>query len=220
VWIFGYGSLMWRPDFPYVERARARVTGYHRAFCVASTHHRGTEARPGLVLGLDRGHACVGVAYRVADADAASTLNYLRVRELIYGVYREAHVPALLRDGSHREVTALAYIVERAHPSYVGRLSSQRQIELIRAAKGLSGTNLDYLINTVRHLRELAIREPQLERLAGRAAGYAFHMVPEGLVRPAAAAMRSTFARRPAPGLQQLTLSARRRFIHRLRVPG
>jgi cation transport protein ChaC len=218
VWIFGYGSLMWRPDFPYVERSRAAVIGYHRAFCVASTHHRGTEARPGLVLGLDRGQTCVGVAYRVAEEHSAATLQYLRVRELIYGVYREAHVPVLLKDGTHREVSALAYIVERAHPSYMGRLKPFQQVSLIRGGKGISGTNLDYLINTVRHLRELAIPEPHLDRLAALAAGYAFHSAPKGLVRPAAAAMCATYARLPSPGVRQLALPERRRFVHRLRL--
>lgn len=216
MWIFGYGSLMWRPDFPYVERSRATVTGYHRAFCVASTHHRGTEARPGLVLGLDRGQACVGVAYRVAEEHCVETLRYLRVRELIYGVYREAHVPVLLGDGTHREVTAVAYIVERAHPSYMGGLKPAQQVSLIRGARGISGTNLDYLINTVRHLRELAIPEPQLDRLASVAAGYAFHSAPDRLIRPAATAMCKTFARLPSPAVRQLALSERRRFVHRL----
>lgn len=217
IWVFGYGSLMWRPAFPFVERARATITGYHRAFCVASTHHRGTEQRPGLVLGLDRGRACVGVAYRVAAADAAHTVAYLRVRELIYGVYREARVHAHLHTDPHRDVQALAYIVERAHPSYMGRLPSARQIELIRGARGGSGTNLDYLINTVRHLRELDIREPALDRLAARAGGYACQVAPGALVRPAAAALRAEWARRPV-AVHRLRLPERRRFGHRLRV--
>ncbi len=217
IWIFGYGSLMWRPEFPHVERTQATVVGYHRAFCVASTHHRGTEARPGLVLGLDRGGTCVGVAYRVAGAHAAATLDYLRKRELIYGVYREAHVTARLHTDPHRDVTAIAYIVERAHPSWMGRLAPQRQIALIRGARGLSGTNLDYLINTVRHLRELGIVEAALERLAARAAGYAYHARPVGLVRPAATALHAVWQRRPMQ-TRQLCLAERRRFMHRIRM--
>ena len=219
IWIFGYGSLMWRPEFAYAERAQAIVLGYHRAFCVASTHHRGTEARPGLVLGLDRGGTCVGVAYRVAGVDAAATLAYLRLRELIYGVYREARVTARLETSPHCDVSAIAYIVERAHPSWMGRLAPERQIELIRGARGLSGANLDYLINTVRHLRDLAIVEPTLERLAARAAGYAYHATPVGLVRPAAAALHAAWARRPV-ATRQLRLEERRRFMHRIRIAG
>ena len=217
VWIFGYGSLMWRPEFPYVERAQATVLGYHRAFCVASTHHRGTEARPGLVLGLDRGRTCVGVAYRVAGPDAATTLTYLRARELIYGVYRETHVAARLDTDPHRDVSAIAYIVERAHPSWMGQLAPMRQIDFIRGARGISGTNLDYLINTVRHLRDLGIAEPALDRLAARAAGYAYHATPVGLVRPAATALQAAWSRRPVAA-HRLRLAERRRFMHRIRM--
>lgn len=219
LWIFGYGSLMWRPEFPYEENVRATVAGYHRDFCVASTHHRGTEARPGLVLGLDRGRACVGVAYRVAAAHAPAVLAYLRERELIYGVYRETRMPARLADGSHREVDVLAYIVEPRHPSYMGRLPLRQRVVLIRGARGLSGTNLDYLINTVRHLRELAISEPALDRLASIAAGYALNVDENAMARPAAAALRTAWARLPLPA-RPLPLSERRRFMHRLRLSG
>ena len=92
LWVFGYGSLMWRPDFAFAERHRARLDGYHRCFCITSTHHRGSHARPGLVLGLDRGGTCEGVVYRVAAGQAAHVRAYLRRRELINGVYREALV--------------------------------------------------------------------------------------------------------------------------------
>ena len=131
IWIFGYGSLMWRPDFAYEVRARAVVDGYHRAFCIRSTHHRGTDQRPGLVLGLDRGRSCTGIAYRVSHANAPAILAYLRQRELIYGVYRESVVTARLSievgtvPGAgtvHPTVQALAFTVEREHPSYVGVL--------------------------------------------------------------------------------------------------
>ena len=164
LWVFAYGSLMWRPGFAYAEARRARLTGYRRAFCIYSVHHRGTPERLGLVLGLDRGGVCEGVAYRIAAADAAAVKTYLRARELVNGVYREAVVPVELE---HRpaEVTALAYIVERAHPTYAGRLPLGLQARLIRGARGLSGANLDYLVSTVRHLQEIGIRERELERL-------------------------------------------------------
>ena len=84
---------MWRPGFAFAEARRARVVGYRRCFCIYSVHHRGTPERLGMVLGLDRGGACEGIAYRIAGADVAETLRYLRARELINGVYREAHVP-------------------------------------------------------------------------------------------------------------------------------
>ena len=108
LWVFAYGSLMWRPGFPHLESCRARLDGYHRAFCISSTHHRGNAKRPGLVLGLDRGGACEGVVYRVAADQAGGVLTYLRERELISGVYCETHVPVMLHDADRRVVTALA----------------------------------------------------------------------------------------------------------------
>jgi cation transport protein ChaC len=165
LWVFGYGSLMWRPGFAYEEAQHARLTGYRRCFCIYSVHHRGTTERPGMVLGLDRGGACEGIAYRVAAATAAETTRYLRAREQVNGVYRETHVPVELITGPHREVLALAYIVERAHPNYAGQLPLAVQARLIHGARGRSGANLDYLISTLRHLTELGIRDRELERL-------------------------------------------------------
>ncbi len=167
LWVFAYGSLMWRPGFPFAEVARARVTGYSRRFCVASVHHRGSAERPGLVLGLDRGGVCEGLVYRVPAAQARATLAYLREREQVNGVYREVRVEAEIEGRSHAPVLAVAYLVERAHPSYVGRLPLACQARLITGARGLSGVNLDYLVNTLRHMRELGIRERELERLLG-----------------------------------------------------
>lgn len=167
-WIFGYGSLMWSPGFAYEEARRARLAGFHRAFCVYSIHYRGTERQPGLVLGLDRGGVCDGIAFRVAPEAHAATLAYLRRRELIYGVYREALVPIDLAHGpgeAPRTVWATTYIAERCHPAYAGVLPLRREAHLIRRSAGQGGTNLDYLISTRGHLREFGIREPRLERL-------------------------------------------------------
>ena len=167
-WIFGYGSLMWSPGFSFAEARRAKLAGFHRAFCVYSIHYRGTERRPGLVLGLDRGGACDGIAFRVAPEARKATLAYLRARELIYGVYREALLPV---DLAHTEcepprtVWATAYIAERCHPAYAGRLPLAREAHLIRRSIGRGGTNLEYLLSTRRHLLDLGIREPRLERL-------------------------------------------------------
>jgi cation transport protein ChaC len=168
-WVFGYGSLMWNPGFPFEEARRARLTGYHRAFCVYSIHYRGTTRRPGLVLGLDRGGVCDGIAFRVAPEFSHTTLTYLRRRELVYGVYREALMPLDLQHLSESEpgrtVWAVAYIAERAHPAYSGTLPLTRQAQMIRGAAGRAGTNLDYVLNTRRHLADLGIREPNLDRL-------------------------------------------------------
>lgn len=187
-WIFGYGSLMWNPGFTFVEARRARLTGYHRAFCIYSVHYRGTERHPGLVLGLDRGGVCDGMAFRIAPENRDDVLAYLRRRELIYGVYREALVPIHLHhesappplsspsDGSRpcamppsaenaRTVWATAYIAERAHPAYAGMLPPQRTASLIRRSAGHGGTNLDYFLSTLCHLETLGIAEPGLYRL-------------------------------------------------------
>lgn len=219
-WIFGYGSLMWRPDFAFVERAKATITGYHRAFCIASTMHRGTPERPGLVLGLDRGRACTGVAYRISPTAGAAVMAYLRARELIYGVYRETRLVADLADGaSQGQARVVAYTVERAHPSYTGVLSLGQQARIIRGAGGQSGANLDYLINTVRHLQALGIRERALERLLGVAAGHVAHSPGDGLSRPFAAGLRSVAQRRQSP-VVRVPQGDQRRFGYRVRLDG
>lgn len=165
LWVFAYGSLMWRPGFSFCEVTKARVVGYSRRFCVTSVHHRGSARRPGLVLGLDRGGSCEGLAYRVPGERVAQTLEYLREREQVNGVYREVRVEVRLEEAARAPVLAVAYLVERAHPSYAGRLCLARQAQLICGARGISGVNLDYLVNTCRHMRELGIRDRELERL-------------------------------------------------------
>lgn len=216
IWIFGYGSLMWRPDFPFEERVQARVDGYHRCFCIRSTHHRGSRDRPGLVLGLDRGRMCIGVAYRIASVNAAATISYLRERELIYGVYRETAVMAQLDGANQRQVNALAYTAERRHPNYAGRMSLQEQALQIRGARGKSGDNLDYLFNTVRHLQRLGIRERELERLLGVAGAIVGRGDPAALVRTSAAGMRKAWCRSIVG--EPMALAEQRRFGYRLRL--
>ena len=181
LWIFGYGSLMWRPGFAFLEARMALLDGYHRAFCIYSVHHRGTAARPGLVLGLDKGGQCLGVAYRIAPDATGATLLYLRAREQVTGVYREDHRTVVLRDdvmpesrrAAHHDggqrtsarVFACCYVVERAHPQYSGRLALTRQADIIRSAHGMSGANAAYLGSTVDHLLQLDVRDRELERL-------------------------------------------------------
>jgi len=168
LWVFGYGSLMWQPGFDFADRVPAAVVGAHRALCIYSFHHRGTIERPGLVLGLDEGGACQGVAYRVEPAQRNATLAYLREREQITAVYVEATKPVSLLDRSGREIEAVCYMADRKHPQYAGRLSLERQAELVLAAAGLSGTNIDYVLNTVRHLEEAGVHDTTLAALAAR----------------------------------------------------
>lgn len=167
LWVFGYGSLMWRPDFPHRERAQAILHGAHRALCVISHIHRGTRERPGLVLGLDHGGACHGVAFRIAPNDTDDVIAYLRAREQVTMVYREVTRPIRLIAGRQR-VEALCYLVDRAHEQYAGTLSLEEQERLVRQGVGQSGANPDYVFNTVRHLSELGIRDRHLEALAAR----------------------------------------------------
>jgi cation transport protein ChaC len=216
-WIFAYGSLMWRPGFGFVEAAHARLTGYHRSFCIHSTHHRGSAERPGLVLGLDRGKVCSGIAYRISGDQAESIIGYLRKRELVSGVYREALLPVTLAGEVRREVLALAFIVERAHPSYVARLSLAEQARLIRGAKGISGANLDYLANTMRHLQELGIRERSLERLLVLTGPYIARAPGAPLESPRAAALLRACRDRPVR-VRRMPPAERRRFLYRTRL--
>lgn len=220
LWIFGYGSLMWRPGFTHVESARARLTGYSRRFCVASVHHRGSAVRPGLVLGLDRGGVCDGVAYRVAAGDALSVLGYLRAREQVNGVYREALLPIEIEGAPTRMVRAVTYLVERAHPSYAGHLPLKAQARLIRGARGRSGVNLDYVINTLGHMGLLGIRERELERLMVELGVFFARGGDNGLQSARAEALRRVALRHgPADGLvRRMRPDVRRRFGYRQKI--
>ncbi|MDY0881356.1 gamma-glutamylcyclotransferase [Dongia soli] len=161
--VFAYGSLMWRPDFPFAEIWQATLFGYHRTFCILSTHYRGSSACPGLVLGLDRGGMCIGRLYRVAAADAPAVATYLHEREMISGCYLPKWVN-VRREDSVRQ-TALAYVADPHHEQYAGKLEDDAIIEMIVKACGSAGKNIDYLRNTVCHLDELGIRETRLHRI-------------------------------------------------------
>ena len=162
-WVFGYGSLMWRPGFPVADRRAAILHGRRRAFCIYSVHHRGTYDRPGLVLGLAAGGATRGVAYRVGEADWPDVYAYLREREQPTETYLEAWRQVRFADGASR--LGLVFLSDHAHPQWAGALSLERQAELIAGATGLSGRNPDYLRDLVRHLREEGIRDAGMDRL-------------------------------------------------------
>jgi cation transport protein ChaC len=169
LYVFGYGSLMWRPGFPYVARALATVRGRHRRLCVYSWVHRGTRERPGLVLGLDRGGACRGVVFTVAPADADDVLAYLRAREQVTSVYLERVVPAVLSDGTI--LPALTYVVDRRHPQYAGALHVETIVGIVSGAVGRSGPNEEYVLSTADHLAEEGIHDPRLHAVAARLRG-------------------------------------------------
>lgn len=185
IWVFGYGSLMWNPGFPYAEVRPAHLHGYHRAFCLYSEHYRGTPERRGLVLGLDRGGSCVGRAFRVAAADAAAAMDYLIAREMFghaVDVYALKWLPVRLGSepianaggsastGEGRvsrgvSVHAACFVVNPAHDHYAGKLSPARIAEIVAGASGHSGTNRDYLANTIAHLDELGIADGPLHKV-------------------------------------------------------
>lgn len=164
LWIFAYGSLMWRPDFVYEEQRKARLFGFHRALCIYSHHYRGTPERPGLVLGLDRGGSCVGLCFRIAAKAAAATLAAVRERELVTSVYAEIAAPVRLDDGRRR--MAVTYVASRDHPQYAGALPLPELMRFVTQGRGASGPNLDYIRNTHRHLVELGIVDPTLTALS------------------------------------------------------
>ena len=166
LWVFGYGSLMWRPGFDFIEQAPARLIGEHRALCVYSWDHRGTPEKPGLVLGLDRGGACRGIAFRVAAKQRAATIAYLREREQTTGVYHEVMRSVWLDNDARERVSALAYVVDRGHVQYAGRLSLQQQLHFVRQGHGRSGANSDYVLSTVQAIEAEGFRDPQLHQLA------------------------------------------------------
>ena len=163
LWVFGYGSLMWRPGFDHDEVRPALLRGYHRAFCVYSVVYRGTPARPGLVLGLDRGGSCRGRAYRVAARHADRVIAYLDAREQVTAVYLRRRVT--IEIGAARRVPAVTYVADRGHRQYAAKLPPRRAAEIILGGHGVAGDNPDYLENTVAHLDALGIMDGPLHEL-------------------------------------------------------
>lgn len=164
LWVFGYGSLMWNPGFDYEEVQRAKVYGVHRAPCIYSWVHRGTRERPGIVLGLAQGGACIGKAFRIHPANSADTLDYLRARELVTNVYLERHRNIFLASGE--QVTAITYIADAKHEQYAGRLGHAALIAQIKGAIGKSGPNESYIIDTNDHLIEMGIKDGLMARIS------------------------------------------------------
>ena len=168
IWVFGYGSLMWRPGFPYQDSMPATLQDYSRSFCLWSESHRGRPGHRGLVLGLDRqaGTACEGMVFRVAEEDWPNTAAYLEERELIGYPYDPAHLPVALRDG--RKVRAHCFVARHDHPHYAGPLPLETAARVILSASGEMGLNRDYLINTVEALESHGYRDQGLHDLLVR----------------------------------------------------
>jgi cation transport protein ChaC len=161
-WVFGYGSLMWRPGFEYSSCRKARLHGYRRALCLLSCVYRGTVELPGLVFGLDAGGSCVGRVFRVGKQDRLRVYDYLMEREMVRGAYYPRWLPVTTSAG---RVTALCFVVNRRHEQYAPDLSEDEIIDRVRIARGRRGPNIDYILNTCDHLEELGITCRQLTRI-------------------------------------------------------
>ncbi|HRO58899.1 MAG TPA: gamma-glutamylcyclotransferase [Burkholderiaceae bacterium] len=164
-WVFGYGSLIWNPEFEYESADLARAHGYHRAFCVRSTLYRGTPQRPGVVLGLDRGGSCVGVAYRLPPATRMRAIEGLFLREIpdpSIAIYVPRIIDIRLSDGSAQQ--ALTFVADRAKPSYQ-RLSDAEILERLMLCHGMRGANRDYAVNTFEALQARGVFDARLQRV-------------------------------------------------------
>lgn len=160
LWVFGYGSLMWRPGFDYAEVRPALLKGWHRSFCLYSLHYRGTPSQPGLVLGLDRGGSCRGLAFRVPEATAEVAVEYLNERELVGYAYLPRTLTIQLDQGE--AVPAYTFVADPDHRHYAGDLGLERSAAIIMDAQGCAGLNRDYLINTVRKLEAEGFADQRL----------------------------------------------------------
>ena len=202
LWVFGYGSLMWSPGFSYGHKALGRIHGYHRALCILSTRYRGTQRKPGLVMGLCRGGSCWGMAFRVHAGRVRHALARLWQREMPRRVY----APRLLRVrlASGRYVRALAFLADPTHPAYVRELDLHGRARLVAQGIGQRGLCVDYIRNTLEHMRALGVTDPHLERvlhaalaLRGKASGAAARAeVPVPERQPEATAARDVLPRR------------------------
>lgn len=162
-WVFGYGSLIWNPGFRYLSAQKGLLRGGHRSLSIISHHYRGTPEQPGLVFGLAKGGACRGMVFEVAAEAWPEVAAYLHAREMVTAVYRDAIRPVRLDDG--RQVAALAYMIDESHEQYAGKLDIAEQVEMVRAGIGSAGPNMDYVLNTARHLEQLGIYDRTLMAL-------------------------------------------------------
>jgi glutathione-specific gamma-glutamylcyclotransferase len=164
LWVFGYGSLMWNPGFAHRQAVKAKLHGAHRRLCIYSTHYRGTQEKPGLVYGLDRGGSCIGLAFEVEAAEREQVVDYLRKREQISDVYLEVVRPIRLAEGGI--VNAMTYVANERHPQYAPQIGHEITIGILRQSRGIAGPNYDYVLATALQLRRLGIVDRKTEALA------------------------------------------------------
>jgi len=176
LWVFGYASLIWRPEFDAVEHRSALVRGWHRALRMRSRINRGTPQQPGLVFALLPGGACRGVVYRLRRDTADEELGRLWAREMPTGVYDPRWLPCKTALGT---VSALAFTLSRRSESYMGRLADEQVLQILRHASGRYGSTLDYLADTAVALRSQGVHDREIERLMKLAAFHGLVPAPE-----------------------------------------
>ncbi|MGU3573944.1 gamma-glutamylcyclotransferase [Brucellaceae bacterium C25G] len=160
-WVFGYGSLMWRPGFDFVESKPARLHGFHRSLCIYSHHYRGTSEKPGLVLGLDEGGFCDGLAFRIAAEETQKVVDYLREREQVNNVYLEKMLAIEFEDA--QQADAMVYVADGTHAQYASAMAAEIAAEIIASASGSAGANHEYVGSTLQHLQQMGVTDAGLE---------------------------------------------------------
>ena len=162
LWVFGYGSLIWNPAFHFEEKQKARIYGFHRKFCLHLTIGRGSPEKPGLMLALDHGGSCNGIAFKIATDKVESETEILWMREMISGAYQPQSLTIHTRLGA---VPGFTFVVNRKHERYLGELNHSDTAKAIAEGEGILGSCKDYLFNTINGLMELGIQDSYLKRL-------------------------------------------------------
>lgn len=162
LWLFGYGSLIWNPAFHYIDRTAATICGWHRRYCLWMTMARGTAENPGLMLALDRGGRCRGMAFRIAASEIRTEFSLPWRREMLIGAYAAKWVMAETAIGMVRAIT---FTANRNHPSYAGRISDDIIAAHLATAEGSIGSSRRYLDDTVAALAAAGLQDPGLQRL-------------------------------------------------------
>ncbi|MBV6273017.1 gamma-glutamylcyclotransferase [Alcaligenaceae bacterium CGII-47] len=163
IWVFGYGSLIWRPEFDYIESRSARVHGYHRSLCIWSRVNRGTPEQPGLVFGLDTGGSCQGKVFRVSATDAAQSLIALWRREMPSAAY----IPRWLNcHTSQGPIQGLVFTTDRKRDGYVPSLPIDQIVPIVHRGHGRYGACTDYVLQTAEALERAGIVDRKLRAIA------------------------------------------------------
>ena len=174
VWVFAYGSLIWNPDLDYDAKHCGIVHGFHRSLCLWSRVYRGTPDKPGLVLALDRGGSCQGVAFRVPGGIVRRELAKLWKRELVTGAYEPRWLkvrpcgPCARSTIPHEDLNAIGFVIRREGSAYAGKLEEPTLLDTLRHARGLNGSSAEYLFATVESLSAHGLEDPRLEQIASR----------------------------------------------------